>query len=107
MKRGDLVSVAISGDFGKPRPALVLQSDRFSDLDTVVVALLTSEIVPATFLRATVEPDDENGLRKTSQIMVDKIMTVRREKIGPVFGQLSARKMTEVLRLLGLLLDFA
>jgi mRNA interferase MazF len=106
MKRGDFVSVAIPGDFGKPRPALVLQSDRFLDLDTVVVALLTSELVPAALLRATIEPDDENGLRKTSQIMVDKIMTVRREKIGPVFGHLSARRMTEVLRLLGLLFEF-
>ena len=107
MKRGDLVSVAISGDFGKPRPALVLQSDRFLELDTVVVALLTGEIVSAALLRATIEPDDENGLRKTSQIMIDKIMTVRREKVGPVFGRLPARKMTEVVRLLGLLLDFA
>ena len=107
MRRGDFVSVALSGDFGKPRPALIVQSDRFSDTDTVVVVLVTSELAPATLLRVTVEPDNENGLRKTSQIMVDKIMTIRREKIGPVFGHVSAGKMTEVLRLLGLFLDFA
>ena len=106
MRRGDFVSVALSGDFGKPRPALVVQSDRFSDTDTVIVLLVTSELPPAALLRVTIEPDGENGLRKTSQIMIDKIMTVRREKIGPVFGRLSSDKMTEVLRLLGLLLDF-
>ena len=107
MKRGDLVTVALSGDFGKPRPALVLQSDRHADLDTVVVALLTSDILPTALIRATIEPNAENGLRKTSQVMVDKLMTIRRDKVGPVFGRLSAGEMNEILRLLGLLFDFA
>ena len=83
MKRGNVVTVAIQGDFGKPRPALVLQSDVFSDIHaTVTVALISSEIVQAPIFRLDIEPSETNGLSRPSQVQIDKIMSIRSEKIG-------------------------
>ncbi|MGY9040082.1 MAG: type II toxin-antitoxin system PemK/MazF family toxin, partial [Rhodobacterales bacterium] len=76
VRRGDLVTVALQGDYGKPRPALVIQADQFADLGSVVILPITSTLVDAPLLRPTVEPTPENGLRKASQIMLDKPMTV-------------------------------
>ena len=78
MKRGDLVTVAISGDFGKPRPALVIQSDHFGDTGTVVVLLISGTLIDAPLIRLTIQPTADNGLGKTSQIMVDKPMSIKR-----------------------------
>jgi mRNA interferase MazF len=107
VKRGDLVTVAMPGDFGKPRPALVIQSDLFEQIGTLTVLLLSSTPVNAPLLRPTVHPAPENGLRKPSQVMVDKIMTVRREKIGPVFGVLDAETLLTVTRSLAAFLGIA
>ena len=104
MKRGDLVTVAIAGDFGKPRPALVVQADPFDLTATVTVLLISSDLVDAPLIRLTVEPDSTNGLRLASQIMVDKAMTVRRDRIGPVFGRLDPEMMIAVNRSLALFL---
>ena len=104
MKRGDLVTVAIAGDFGKPRPALVVQADPFDLTATVTVLLISSDLVDAPLIRLTVEPDSTNGLRLASQIMVDKAMTVRRDRIGPVFGRLDPETMIAVNRSLALFL---
>jgi len=104
MKRGDLVTVALSGDFGKPRPALIVQADSFAATATVTVLLLSSDLVDAPLIRLTVEPDAANGLRAPSQIMVDKAMTVRRERIGPAFGRLDPETMVAVNRSLALFL---
>lgn len=98
MRRGDFVTVAMSGDFGKPRPALVIQSDHFSETGTVTVLLVSSTLVQAPLLRLTVEPTQENGLRKTSQIMIDKTMSVQRGKIGATFGRLDNETMIAVTR---------
>ena len=86
MNRGDLVTLAMQGDFGKPRPALVVQSDRFSEHATVTVLLVSSMLIDAPLLRVTVQPDERNGLQKTSQVMIDKVMTVKREKLGEAFS---------------------
>jgi len=102
MRRGDLVTVALQGDFGKPRPALVIQSDRFETSATVTVLLVSSTIVDAPLFRVSVEPSVENGLRAASQIMVDKAVTVRRERIGPVIGRLDDDVMLAVERSLAL-----
>ncbi|WP_306751612.1 type II toxin-antitoxin system PemK/MazF family toxin [Paracoccus actinidiae] len=107
MKRGDLVTVALQGDHGKPRPALVIQSDRFPDTATTTVLLITSTLVEAPLIRLTVEPAAENGLRATSQIMIDKAMTVRTDKLGTTFGQLDDTAMLEVTRALALFLGVA
>lgn len=98
MKRGSIVTVALQGDFGKVRPALVVQSDLFADHPTVSVLLMSSELVPAPLIRRDVEPSDQNGLRVPSQIAVDKMFTVRREKIGAVIGELEDDKMLAVNR---------
>ena len=102
--RGDLVTVALQGDHGKPRPALVIQSDQFSDTATATVLLVTSTLVDAPLLRITVEPTDENNLRRRSQVMIDKPMTVRREKLRAAFGKLDDETMVSVTRSLALFL---
>lgn len=107
MKRGDLVTIAAPGDFGKPRPALVIQADYFDLTATVTVLLITSTHVDAPLMRITVEPSAENGLRKTSQIMVDKAMTVKRDKIGKVLGTLEPDKLVEVGRCLAVFIGLA
>ncbi|MTE00099.1 type II toxin-antitoxin system PemK/MazF family toxin [Paracoccus sp. YIM 132242] len=107
MKRGDLVTVALQGDHGKPRPALVIQSDLFPGTATVTVLLVTSTLVDAPLIRLTLAPSSANGLQATSQIMIDKAMTVRRERLGPVFGQVDDTTMVEVNRALALFLGVA
>ncbi|TCT20127.1 mRNA interferase MazF [Thiobaca trueperi] len=105
--RGDLVTVAMQGDFGKPRPALVIQADPFNEHATVTVLPLTGTLVAAPLLRITLQPGAENGLQKPSQVMVDKTMTVKRDKVGPVFGRIDANAMVEVERCLAVFLGIA
>lgn len=107
MRRGDLVTVALPGDYGKPRPALVVQSDQFPDMASVTVLLLTSTLVEAPLLRLTINPNPENNLHQTSQVMIDKPMTVRRDRLGPVFGHLDDAGMVSVSRSLALFLGIA
>lgn len=108
VKRGSLVTVAAKGHYsGKPRPAVILQSDLFAETSSVTIALLSSEPVDAPLLRLTVEPSAANGLQKTSQIMIDKLVTVQRDALGAAFGTLEAAKMLEADRLLALFLGIA
>ncbi len=107
MQRGDLITVALQGDLGKPRPALVLQSDWFVGHPTVTVLPVTGTLVDAPLMRITLEPNVANGLNKTSQVMVDKTITVRREKIGSVLGQVAPEKMLEIERCLAVFLGIA
>src|ERR1700757_508382 len=91
MRRGDVVTVAAAGDYGKPRPAVIVQTDAFSESHaSVVVCQMTSEIVDAPDFRVLVEPSAQNGLRARSQIMADKPVTIRRERIGRPIGRLDA-----------------
>lgn len=91
MKRGDVVVVAAAGDYGKPRPAVVVQTDVFPDTHaSVVVCQMTSEIVEAPDFRITVEANERNGLRARSQIMADKPVTIRRARIAKSIGTLDA-----------------
>lgn len=107
MKRGELVTVAMPGDFGKPRPALVIQSDRLGHTGTVTVLLLSGTLVDAPLLRPTVQPSPQNGLRKASQVMVDKAMSVKRDRLGPPFGRLDDESMLAVTRSLAVFLGLA
>ncbi len=100
MKRGDIVSVVQPGAYGKPRPALVIQSDFFNVHPSVTLLPLTSDLREAPLFRLRVEPSVENGLRVTSEIMVDKISTVPREKIRDAFGRLEDEHVKETERLL-------
>jgi mRNA interferase MazF len=89
MRRGEVVTVAAAGDYGKPRPAIVVQSDAFPGAHaSVILCQMTSEIVDAPDFRLTIEPAPENGLHAPSQIMVDKPITVRRERVGQRIGRL-------------------
>ena len=105
--RGDFVTIAIQGDFGKSRPALVIQADQFSEHASATVLPVTSTLVPAPLLRVTIEPSAENGLHKPSQVMVDKAMTVKRNKVGPAFGRIDADALVEVERCLAVFLGIA
>jgi mRNA interferase MazF len=96
-KRGDLVTVSLPGDYGKPRPALVIQNDLLNELDSLVLCPVSSDLRTADF-RVTVEPSAANGLRQTSQVMVDKLSTLPRSKVGETFGQLEVEKMRAVDR---------
>ncbi len=101
------MSVAIQGDFGKPRPALVIQSDPYDGHATVTVLPVTSTLVAAPLFRITIQPSPENGLHKRSQVMSDKAMTVKRDKVGPIFGRIDADSMVEVERCLAVFLGIA
>lgn len=107
MRRGDFVTIAMQGDLGKPRPALVIQADQFDQHATVTVLPVTSTTVAAPLLRISVRPDASNGLQKTSQIMVDKAMTVKRDKVGPTFGRIDVDSLVEVERSLAVFLGIA
>ena len=105
--RGDLVTIALQGDFGKPRPALVIQADLFDAHASVTLLPITSTLVAAPLLRVPLTPSAGNGLQKPSQVMVDKAMTVKREKIGAKLGAIDADGMKEVERNLAVFLGIA
>lgn len=108
MKRGDLVAVALQGDLGKPRPALVVQSDFFNDTHPSVTLLpVTGEIRSAPLFRVTIEPSEANGLRKVSQVMVDKLVSVRRDKLGAPFGRIEDEALLRVNRALAVWIGLA
>ena len=107
MRRGDLVTIAFPGIYGKPRPALIIQSDLFDEHPSMTVLPVTSELRDTPLFRITVEPADVNGLRKRSQVMVDKAQTVPREKVGETFGRLDDTTMLSVTRALAVFLGFA
>lgn len=95
MKRGDVVTVAWSGDYGKPRPAVVIQADQLTDtdIDTILVCQMTSDLQSASIRRITVIPSPENGLLKPSQIMAEKIFATKREKCRTIVGCLDETSM--------------
>jgi len=97
IKRGDVVLCVAKGDYGKPRPAVVVQSDAFNPTHaSLTVCPLTSSLVSAPFFRVSVAPASENGLKKRSQVMVDKVASLSRERIRGVIGRLSGDQMREI-----------
>jgi mRNA interferase MazF len=88
MKRGDLVTIALQGAYGKPRPALIVQSDLFMEHPSVTILPLTSDLEKTPLFRIEIEPTAQNGLKNIWQVMIDKVQTVPCEKIGAVFGRL-------------------
>ena len=96
--RGDVVAVVLPGAYGKPRPALIVQSDLFAETPSVTLCPLTSTLRAAPLLRISVAPTATNGLREPSQIMIDKLVTVPREKIGGTIGRLEDTIMVQVGR---------
>ncbi|WP_243310363.1 type II toxin-antitoxin system PemK/MazF family toxin [Fundidesulfovibrio agrisoli] len=103
MKRGDVVIVAMAGDYGKARPALVVQHDQANlDHASVVVCPITSHRIDAPLFRVEVEPSPTNGLQTESQIMVDKVSAVKRERIRQIAGSMPEEVMVRVNRTLAL-----
>ena len=107
MRRGDLVTVALPGDYGKPRPALVIQSDFFDAHPSVTVLPVTSELRDAPLFRLRLDPGAETGLRKPSAVMIDKAMTVARDKLGTPFGRIDDTTLLAISRALALFLGIA
>ncbi|MGO9008126.1 MAG: type II toxin-antitoxin system PemK/MazF family toxin [Beijerinckiaceae bacterium] len=104
-RRGQFVTVATAGDYGKPRPALVVQSDLFAELPSVVICPLTTTIrTDADQIRLEVEPSSQNGLRELSQIAIDKITVVPAAKIGDVIGNADDALLLRINRALALFL---
>jgi mRNA interferase MazF len=96
ISRGDLVIVAAPGDYGKPRPAVVVQSNALPESHaSVVICPMTSELVEGDF-RVTIELGLDTGLRVRSQVMADKPVTIRRERIGQRIGRLAAADMARL-----------
>jgi len=89
VRRGDLVIVSAPRDYDKPRPAVVVQSDWLTATDSVLVALLTTALAEAPLYRLMIEPSGLNGLKEPSQIIVDKIIAIPREKCGRDIGRLN------------------
>jgi mRNA interferase MazF len=97
LKRGDVVTVAATGDYGKPRPAVVVQTDAIpAGHGSVVICQITSELNDAPDLRVTIDPTEGNGLRVRSQVMADKPVTVRRERIGRRIGYLDDQDVSRL-----------
>ncbi len=96
VKRGDLVVVAVSGDYGKPRPALVVQDNAFAALDSVTVSLITGDLYDSPLIRIPLQPTRETGLHHPSQVMIDKVTTVPRVRLGQTIGKADAATMRAV-----------
>lgn len=107
MTRGNLVTVVVPGEYGKPRPALVVQSNYFAGHPSVSILPITSELRDTPLFRIAVVPGPANGLLLPSQIMVDKIQTVSADKVGQVIGHLEDDTLIAVNRALALWLGFA
>lgn len=90
LKRGDIIIYVLKGDYGKPRPAVVIQSNLFNDTHaSITVCPITTHIIDAPLFRLILPPTKENGLNQSSQIMTDKVMTLQRDKIREKIGVLS------------------
>ena len=97
MKRGDIVTVALQGDYGKPRPAVVIESDMIPPSDSILVCPISSTLHESgPFRRQPIESTPTTGLQVNSQIMADKVTAVRRSRCGPVIGSLDRTALREL-----------
>lgn len=99
LKHGDVVTVALQGAQGKPRPAVVVQRTEALTHTMIVVCPLTSELrTTAPLVRVTVDPAPTTGLRAVSQVMIDRVVSTPIDKIGPPIGRLNEEAMAEITR---------
>ncbi len=97
MKRGDVITVTATGDYGKSRPAVIVQTDALPlEHASVVVCQMTSECSDAPYFRVSIEPNEANGWRVRSQVMADKPVTIRRERVGRKIGHLDDADIARV-----------
>jgi mRNA interferase MazF len=107
MKRGEIWTVSGSDYAGKPRPAVIVQDDRFDATDFITVCPFTGEQVDLPLFRPVVEPSEHNHLKIKSRLMADKIMTVPRSKIGQRIGILTDADMVRLNQAMLLFLGIA
>ena len=108
MRRGEIWAVAGGGDYaGKPRPAVILQDDRFDGTDSITVAVFTTDPTDAPLFRVVVEPSEANGLDATSRIMADKVTTVRKTRLEHRMGRLKDEDIVRLNRALAVFLGLA
>jgi len=100
VRRGEIVTVAAPGDYGKPRPAVVIQADAINQAapTSVILALITSHLREAPLLRLRLEPTVSNGLERPSDVMLDKLFTAPTAKIGRTLGRLSDQELLALNR---------
>jgi mRNA interferase MazF len=104
MTRGDVVAVAVSGDYGKPRPAVIVQADWLHSTDSVLVCQITSTECDMPTYRLKLEPAAETGLRAVSYVMADKIVAAKRSKCRPVIGRVPDAVMARLDEMLALVM---
>lgn len=102
-----MVVVALLGDLGKPRPAVIIQSELYLNTIGITLVPITTNVVDSNLLRVSLEPSAANGLRETSQTMTDKITTVSREKVRQVVGRLEPSSMEALDTQLALFIGLA
>lgn len=108
MKRGDVLLVTPHGDYGKPRPAVLVQTDRLNKAHaSMIVALFTTDITEASFFRLTIEPEKYNGLEDTSQIMIDKLAAIPLKRVKKKIGRLTEEQLDDLDISLALVLGLA
>jgi len=97
IERGNIVICALSGDYGKPRPAVVIQSDLFNPTHpSITLCPITSHLIDAPLFRITLTPSELTGITLTSQIMIDKVTTIKSEKITKKIGKISSEEMVKL-----------
>ncbi len=107
MKRGDVWTISGSGYTGKPRPAVIVQDDRFDATASITVCVFTTDETEAPLFRIPVDPSEGNGLRAESRMMVDKITTVPKERLGERIGRLDDEDVVRLNRAVMVFLGLA
>jgi len=107
MKRGEVWTVSGAGYAGKPRPAVIVQDDRFDATASVTVCVFTTDTTEAPLFRLPVTPSDRNGLRSVSRLMVDKLTTVSKERLGERIGRLDNEDVVRLNRAILVFLGLA
>ena len=108
MKRGEIWTIAGGGDYtGKPRPAVIVQDDSFDATASVTICAFTTDSTDAPLFRIAIEPSGKNGLRAPSRLMVDKLTTVSKERLGSRGGRLDDEDMVRLNRAILVFLGMA
>lgn len=108
MKRGEIWTVAGGGDYaGKPRPVVILQDDRFDATASITICAFTTDPAPAPLFRLPIEPSQRNGLKVPCRLMVDKVTTVPKAKVGTRIGRLDDEDVVRLNRAVVVFLGLA
>jgi len=107
VKRGDIVLIVAPSELGRPRPGVIVQADEFKDLTTIFVCPVSSDVQPNLPMRPTIEAKPSNGLRLRSQIMTDKMIALRRDRVRSVIGHLDSETTQQLDRALLVALGLA